>query len=1047
MLIQYGFTQYSCCFLFWKSGLLLKRKSYLSKKFWDERFFVLRADHTLEYYRRKGDPCPRGRFPISSSTGCEVSDLFVKQKKNQLIYCFRVSFTKLNYETAFLQQPDETTHADGLGAVPSQDLDADDTSSVGNLSRNENNDFGMADTRHSNVVVTGSVCQENRNNCVSPKPPKKSGFTKLLASPFISNRRATSNETNSTPISARSVDGESITFSPYQKRLSVLRHRRPNALSRRAVSHTGGEMMPLDVPDLVEVHPGHRASIPPPEITEGDHVTTISSVTPVVSNMRHSIISVYDEDEQEVLRSQYLSTQRDDQRKAKDRVIQGTQVAAAVGATISLTVLTAGAGLLAGLIALGVAGAAGGGGAAVNATWHRHGRDSRYEIVLACRDYETAKQWKATLDAALESDTVHKSTWGLLFTSDGRRARAALLPKAGPRLSTTEGSAGTTGVHFGRNAKWTLIEGGLLSVVGCGFQGLRVYREDHYSDGKHRHCPLSGRNLLVAPPPPPPQVYASVDGKACPPMKSHVVLSTSALDAFLCLMSFGRVESKKLLQEVDYEDDALITESHHRISFEIVESIDEHADVIRVMFRPLFLFPCWTNPRDFVVFRYWRLEPDGSYVVCYESMEHTKCPPRPDFVRGEMHSVFHIAPQKKLCRKRSAAKSSGPSDCLMTATVQVDPKGWVPTAQWSCLSHQTFSDAFGINALLHLVDIRDEIDHDRFVAVATESGGEPWNSSLALSGDSLSPGLPSSEGLVRNASTDTNDDTLHEDYINYDFAYAGNESMVASPEHFCARPKPLTRAMWAEPDANSFRVRGLHYKYDRKKCNAGPSIGRLMVADVVSVDKPLYDGFSIHPNERIQLGLQRERELIAKGLESDMPPFIFVVNICLPGPPFYHGVYYYAIHDMSTINGKNGTPSSKLCNEFFFGPSDEFRDRTFKLIPQIVQGNFIVRKAVGSTPAIMGKKLRQMYVQNDRFFEVILDCGSSPVATGVIRLSLGYAKSLVVDMGFLLEGDENEYLPERIFGCVRMKNMDFGPHLRHVITVPPANESTMPTKL
>jgi Protein ENHANCED DISEASE RESISTANCE 2, C-terminal/START domain len=1026
--------------------MLLKRKSYLSKKFWDDRYFVFRADHTLEYYRKKGDPCPRGRFPISPSTGCEISDLFVKQKKNELIYCFRVSFTKLNYETAFLQQLDETTNADMLAAVPSQDLDADDTSSVGNVSRNESNDFvssAVADTRHSNVVVTGSIYPENRNNYVSPKPPKKSALTKLLASPFIANRRATSNETNSTPVSSRSVDGESITFSSYHKRLSVLRQRRPNALSRRAVSHTGEMMTHLDVPDLVEVHPSHRAAIPPPEITEGDHFTTISSVTPVVSNMRNSIVSMDDDDEQEVLRSQYLSTRSEDHRKAKDRVVQGTQVAAAVGATISLTVLTAGAGLLAGLIALGVAGAAGGGGAAVNATWMRHGRDSRYEIVLACRDYETAKQWKATLDAALESDTVHKSTWGLLFTSDGRRARAALLPKTGKRHLSTEGGGGINGLHFGRKAKWTLIEGGLLSVVGCGFQGLRVYREEQ-SGRRHRHCPLSGRNLLT-PPPPPPQVYASVDGKPCPPMKSHVVLSTSALDAFLCLMSYGRVESKKLHHELQYEDDAFIVESDHRISFEIVESIDEHADVIRVMFRPLFLFPCWTHPRDFVVFRYWRLEPDGSYVVCYESMEHAKCPPRPDYVRGEMHSVFHIAPQKKLCRKRSSSKSHGPNECLMTATVQVDPKGWVPTAQWSCLSHQAFGDAFGINALLHLIDIRDEIDHDRFVAVTAESTGEPWNSSLGalLGGDSLSPGLPSREGLVRNASTDTNDDTLHEDYINYDFAYAGNESMGDSSSKFCARPMPLTRAMWAEPDPNSFRVRGLHYKYDRKKCNAGPSIGRLMVVDVVSVDKPLYDGFSIHPTERIQLALQRERELLAKGLESDMPPFIFVVNICLPGPPFYHGVYYYAIHDMSTINGKNGTPSSKLCNEFFFGSSDEFRDRTFKLIPQIVQGNFIVRKAVGSTPAIMGKKLRQMYVRNNRFFEVILDCGSSPVATGVIRLSLGYAKSLVVDMGFLLEGDEDEYLPERIFGCVRMKNMDFGPHLRHVISAPPASEPTM----
>ena len=132
-----------------------------------------------------------------------------------------------------------------------------------------------------------------------------------------------------------------------------------------------------------------------------------------------------------------------------------------------------------------------------------------------------------------------------------------------------------------------------------------------------------------------------------------------------------------------------------------------------------------------------------------------------------------------------------------------------------------------------------------------------------------------------------------------------------------------------------------------------------------------------------------------------------------------------------------GAPSSKLCKQFFFGDSDEIRDRTFKLIPQIVQGNFIVKKAVGSTPAILGTKLRQLYVKRDRFCEVICDCGSSSVATGVIKLSLGYAKTLVIDMGFLLEGDDESTLPERMFGSVRMKQIDFGPNLRKVAVPPP----------
>ena len=1125
-------------------GTAMKRKTYLSKNFWDERYFVFRSNHVLEYYRKKTDSADecRGKLPISHRTGCDISDLYVRKHKNELMYCMTISFTQLDYETAIIESGGNDNLNNSIGNIPDMNME-DENSSIGNVSRNydiadSNQSIGENYIPHSDMALNGSINHHSPRLKRGTSPHKKPivGITKLLASPFIQNRRSISNESNKTPVSLRSVDAESVTFgSQQQKRMNgLLRQRRPNALSRRAVSHAGvgnsnnnnghqnqqddnrytrrypthSSAMSVDgpfVPTTVEVPISHRTSIPPPIISttikprsnstttvDGDTTnlhnhqntdasamvengTIISSVTPVISNNRRTSNAMNNNnnddeevDEQELLRSEYITTKEKDKHKAKDMVVQSTKLAAAVGATVSLTVLTAGVGLVAGLIVLGVAGAAGGGGAAVNATWLRNSKGSRtkYEMSIAFYDYDVAKQWKSILDAALESDIVHKSTWGQLFTSDGRMARAALLPKlrqisADSKLVTdrTTNPDGTGGkiIPFRRNAKWTLIEGGLLAIVGCGFQGLRIYREEHDTACRRLQRRRLFPTITGHPLPPPPQVYESVDGKPCPPMKAHVVLSTSPLDAFLCLMSHGRVDTTKVETEYDIMDDEDdMFDSDYRISFEIIECIDENTDIIRMIYRPMFLFPAWTHPRDFVLFRYWRLDPDGSYVVCYESMVHPKCPPVANYVRGEMHSVFHIAPQKKSSRHKSKIKTSQPVECLMTATVQVDPKGWVPTIQWSCLSNQAYGDAFGIYALLKLIDIRDAIDEDRFVAATSDHPvklSSQQHQSLRLMSHQTPDGtgmpLPLSpasnfalgHGLTRNASTDTNDDTLHEDYMDYDFTYAGNEStdfpqVTDGMTRICSRPPPLTRRMWAEPDSNSFRVRGVHYKHDRLKYNAGPSIGRLMCVDVVSVDKPLYSGFSLHPTERIQLALQKERELLAKGLESDLPPFIFIVNICLPGPPYYHGVYYYAVNDIRTINGMDGTPSSKLCREFLFGDSDEFRDRTFKLIPQIVQGNFIVRKAVGSTPAIMGKKLRQLYVKHERYFEVILDCGSSPVATGVIRLSLGYAKSLVVDMGFVLEGDDEEHLPERIFGCVRMKSIDFGPHLRHVMTFP-----------
>ena len=91
-----------------------------------------------------------------------------------------------------------------------------------------------------------------------------------------------------------------------------------------------------------------------------------------------------------------------------------------------------------------------------------------------------------------------------------------------------------------------------------------------------------------------------------------------------------------------------------------------------------------------------------------------------------------------------------------------------------------------------------------------------------------------------------------------------------------------------------------------------------------------------------------------------------------------------------TIIGSYGTNLGSFFNKFFFGDSDKFRDSTFKLVPRIVKGNYVVKKAVGSKPTLLGKKLTQKYVRDDRFFEIMVDIGSSSIATKVVKLASGY---------------------------------------------------------
>lgn len=243
--------------------------------------------------------------------------------------------------------------------------------------------------------------------------------------------------------------------------------------------------------------------------------------------------------------------------------------------------------------------------------------------------------------------------------------------------------------------------------------------------------------------------------------------------------------------------------------------------------------------------------------------------------------------------------------------------------------------------------------------------------------------------------------------------------------------KSLPSFMWSEPDANTFMVRGKHYKTNHKKYKACRSVFRLLTVDLVEVDVPMTNGISEHPEERMQW-TPTQNHTNTKAA----PPYTVIINISIPGPPHYHLVMYYAVDDISTIDGSNGTPFGKLAQKFFFDEDNTFRDRTFKLVPRVVEGNFCVRRAVGSnTPVLMGTKLQQRYIRRKNYFELVMDVGSSTVAANVVWLSMGYAKSLVVDIAFLLEGNDESTLPERVMGCCRLSNVDVETGARYVSTV------------
>eukprot|EP00644_Phytophthora_capsici_P000976 jgi/Phyca11/121158/e_gw1.43.63.1 len=150
-------------------------------------------------------------------------------------------------------------------------------------------------------------------------------------------------------------------------------------------------------------------------------------------------------------------------------------------------------------------------------------------------------------------------------------------------------------------------------------------------------------------------------------------------------------------------------------------------------------------------------------------------------------------------------------------------------------------------------------------------------------------------------------------------------------------------------------------------------------------------------------------------------PQLFVVTLIIPGSPLVATVQYFARTKSSTT--EEPTEAEKLWKRFL-NSDDAFRSSRFKLIPTIVDGPWVIRKSVGSTPCIIGKAIKTTYYQAPKYLEVHVDISSDTIAKHITSLCRSQSTNFTVDMGFLVEGQTEEELPEALLGCVRYSRMD-----------------------
>ncbi|KAF2323804.1 hypothetical protein GH714_037120 [Hevea brasiliensis] len=213
---------------------------------------------------------------------------------------------------------------------------------------------------------------------------------------------------------------------------------------------------------------------------------------------------------------------------------------------------------------------------------------------------------------------------------------------------------------------------------------------------------------------------------------------------------------------------------------------------------------------------------------------------------------------------------------------------------------------------------------------------------------------------------------------------------------------------WASPPGDKFMVRGPDYLKTNVKIPAEDCLLKPLGFDWIKGSTKIGEILK-NPNSRI-------RRVIDDEFPTGDKPFVWAFNLQAPGKDNYSVVAYFVATEP--------IPEGSLMDQLLRG-DDGFRNSRLKLIANIVNGPWIVRTAVGEQAVcIIGRALTCRYCVAENFFEVDVDIGSSVVASAIVHLAFGYITMLTVDLAFLIEGQTELELPERLLGAVRFSELN-----------------------
>jgi hypothetical protein len=485
--------------------------------------------------------------------------------------------------------------------------------------------------------------------------------------------------------------------------------------------------------------------------------------------------------------------------------------------------------------------------------------------------------------------------------------------------------------------------------------------------------------------------------------------------------------------------------------------------VVRESWPPPTLLRPFIATRELVLRRSWRREDDGTVLVLYSSTTHHKCRPQPRAwwqwfapIRASVEAGYTFSP---LMPRFTSSGASG--ECLVTQVVKADLAGWLGNPGRRARSFLwpvifATSGSFLSRVVRGAVVLREQVEQERFLVRPSMLGGaddaDPGHLTRVVSRSATfriqraSGGLPLNRRSVFTAMAPPDQTAplplpVHKESHMAEHAASGDQQQQQPQQSHqedadagtFSVTGTLDQRFWLCPGAAGFKVRGATYLQDHKKAVAGEPVFELASMDLVETDQPCFNIARFLP-----------------AIKHSKAPFTFVVQIMVPqSPPLSLTAAWAADINPAAAGRASSTTGSEATSpgdadsdaeaeracpfdtafaRFVAGGDDpestERRNGAFKLIPKIVKGSWLVKQSVGETPVLLGRKLTTKYFRGPNYMEVDIDVASSSVARHVVGLVSGASKSVVVDMGILLQGNSREELPESLLGTMRLCNID-----------------------